>query len=187
MAYKGTSSIILFQTVCNQQEKKGWPEPGMLKFVTKEICSQCSCKKKLRFLLMNVGTRRSKISSTRWAYYNSSGTMVMISASRPTKKYSQNSMWKQLRIFWTVVQILRYKCCSNKYNHRHGEGMQLLPHHTVNGQGLANCPTSLGWAELSRNWVLLFLGRVRGSVFSGFSYTVWKFKFQGMLYACIRR
>ena len=23
MAYKGTSSIILFQTVCNQQEKKG--------------------------------------------------------------------------------------------------------------------------------------------------------------------
>ena len=103
-----------------------------------------SCKKKLRFLLMNVGTRRSKISSTRWAYYNSSGTMVMISASRPTKKYSQNSMWKHLRIFWTVVQILRYKCCSNKYNHRHGEGMQLLPHHTVNGQGLGNCPTSLG-------------------------------------------
>ena len=45
---------------------------------------------------------------------------------------------------FNVVQILRFKCCSNKYNHRHGEGMQLLPHHTVNGQGLANCPTSLG-------------------------------------------
>ena len=67
MAYKGTSSIILFQTVCNQQEKKGWPKPRMLKFVTKGICSQCSCKKKLCFLLMNVGTRRSKIFSTRWA------------------------------------------------------------------------------------------------------------------------
>ena len=30
----------------------------MLKFVTKEICSQCSCKKKLRFLLTNVETRK---------------------------------------------------------------------------------------------------------------------------------
>ena len=66
MAYKGTSLIILFQTVCNQQEKKGWPKPRMLKVVTKEICSQCSCKKKLRFLLMNVETRRSNIFSTRW-------------------------------------------------------------------------------------------------------------------------
>ena len=66
MAYKGTSSIILFQTVCNQQEKKGWPKPRMLKFVTKEICSQCSCKKKLRFLLMNVETRRSNIFQQDW-------------------------------------------------------------------------------------------------------------------------
>ena len=72
---------------------------------------------------------------------------------------------------FNVVQILRFKCCSNKYNHRHGEGMQLLPHHTVNGQGLANCHIALGWAELPRKF-LLFLGRVRGSVFSGFSFTV---------------
>ena len=72
---------------------------------------------------------------------------------------------------FNVVQILRFKCCSNKYNHRHGEGMQLLPHHTVNGQGLANCPIALVCAELPRKF-LLFLGRVRGGVFSGFSYTV---------------
>ena len=55
--------------------------------------------------------------------------------------------------------------------------MQLLPHHPVNGQGLANCPIALEWAELPRKF-LLFLGRVRGSV---------SLKFQGMLYACIRR
>ena len=41
----------------------------------------------------------------------------------------------------------------------------------VNGQGLANCPIALGWAELPRK-LLLFLSRVRRSVFSGFSYTV---------------
>ena len=34
----------------------------------------------------------------------------------------------------------------------------------VNGQGLANCPFALGWAELPRK-LLLFLGRVRRSVF----------------------
>ena len=45
--------------------------------------------------------------------------------------------------------------------------MQLLPHHPVNGQGLANCPIALGWAELPRKF-LLFLGRVRESVFSVF-------------------
>ena len=37
----------------------------------------------------------------RWPWY--------LRSSRPTKKYSQNSMWKHLPIFWTVVQILRYK------------------------------------------------------------------------------
>ena len=149
MAYKGTSSIILFQTDCNQQEKKGWPKPRKWKFVTNEWAAQCSCKKKLRFLLMNVETRRSNIFSTRWTLYIPSGTMAMISASRPTKTYSRNSMWKHLRIFWTVVQILRYKGCSNKHNNRHGERMQLLPHHPVNGQGLANCLITLGWAEVA--------------------------------------
>ena len=60
----------------------------------------------------------------------------------------------------TSANILRYKD-----NHRHGERMQLLPHHPVNGQGLANCPIALGWAELPRKF-LLFLGQVRESVFS---------------------
>ena len=35
MAYKGTSSIILFQTVCNQQEKK-----GLTKADNVEICEE---------------------------------------------------------------------------------------------------------------------------------------------------
>ena len=79
MAYKETSSIILFQTVCNQQENKGWPKSRTLKFVTTEICSQCSCKKKLRFLLMNVemqgGRRyfqqdgRNTTNQVRWSWY----------------------------------------------------------------------------------------------------------------------